>query len=106
LVEPFLFEVSVTRRGHLAVAGQIDLDTAPILRRALAGALAELAIPPALVVDLSAVDFIDAAGIGVLVGVANRARRAGGGMALRAPSPTVVRVLALVGLTGAFPLVD
>ena len=39
-----------------------------------------------LAVDMSDVTFIDAAGIGVLVAAANRARETGGGLLLLAPS--------------------
>ena len=47
---------------------------------------------------MSGVTFIDAAGIGVLVAAANRARRAGGGLTLLAPSPQVRRLLDVLHL--------
>jgi anti-anti-sigma regulatory factor len=42
----------------------------------------------------------------VLAGTAHRARRAGGCVALRAPSRAACRVLRAVGLDRAFPIVD
>ena len=52
---------------------------------------------------MSGVTFIDAAGIGVLVAAANRARRAGGGLSLVAPSRQVRRVLDLLHLDAILP---
>ena len=102
LAEPYPLEARRVRRGLVEVVGSVDLDTAPILRRALADALADLGRGQTLVVDLSAVDFIDAAGMGVLVGTANQARRGGGQLALCSPSPAVRRVLQVVQLDGVF----
>ena len=55
------------------------------------------------VVDLAAVSFIDAAGLGVLLGAH---RRRAGGLALRAPSRCVRRLLALTGHDATFPLLE
>ena len=56
-----------------------------------------------LAVDVSGVAFIDAAGIGVLVAAANRARQAGGGLTLLAPSPQVRRLLDVLHLDAVLP---
>ncbi len=53
-----------------------------------------------LAVNMSGVAFIDAAGIGVLVAAANRAREAGGGLSLLAPSWQVRRLLDVLHLDG------
>ena len=71
--------------------GEIDISTCPAIRRfllaAISGGHAHLAV------DMSGVTFIDASGIGVLVAAASRARQAGGGLSLLAPSPQVRRLL-------------
>jgi anti-sigma B factor antagonist len=87
--------------GPLAVvfvAGEIDLSTMPELRRTLTKVIA----PPReeVVVDLAAVEFIDASGVGVLVGAAGEAARAGVKFRLQALSPQVERVLHLAQLDG------
>ena len=51
-----------------------------------------------LAVDMSGVTFIGAAGIGVLVATANRAREAGGGLSLLAPSRQVRQLLDILHL--------
>jgi anti-sigma B factor antagonist len=80
----------------VVVAGEIDLSTMPELRLTLANVIT----PPReeVVVDLAAVEFIDASGVGVLVGAAGEAARAGVKFRLHAPSPAVERVLNLAKL--------
>jgi anti-anti-sigma factor len=52
---------------------------------------------------MTGVAFIDAAGIGVLVAAANRAREAGGSLSLLALSPQVRRVLHVFHLDAILP---
>jgi hypothetical protein len=59
-----------------------------------------------LAVDMSGVAFIDASGIGVLVAAANRARLAGGGLTLLAPSPQVRRLLDILHLDAVLPAAE
>ena len=54
----------------LAVEGEIDIATAPVLDAAVAEALAEK--PAALVIDLSAVTFLASAGVRILVQTAEQ----------------------------------
>ncbi|MFI8461996.1 STAS domain-containing protein [Kitasatospora sp. NPDC085464] len=83
--EPF-----VVRAG-----GEIDLDTAPTLRRALAAALAS---HREVVLDLSEVTFMDCAGLGALVQACDQADRRGRRLILRGAGRCVVRLLELTGL--------
>jgi anti-sigma B factor antagonist len=80
----------------VAVAGEVDLATVGELRSTLDWVMA----PPRaeVVVDLAAVEFIDASGLGALVGAAAAAARAGVRFRLQAPSPPVERVLELAGI--------
>ena len=88
----------------VAVHGELDLDGAPELRRALIEAIDEHPGRP-LVVDLEGVDFIDSAGLGVLVGGLKRAQgRRGRARAGGAPASSVIRVLELTGLTRVFEI--
>jgi anti-anti-sigma factor len=52
---------------------------------------------------MSGVTFIGAAGIGVLVAAASRAREAGGGLSLVAPSRQVRWLLGVLRLDAALP---
>lgn len=92
--------------GYVAVAlsGEIDLATAPVLRDVLIQATS-LAVT-GVIVDLDGVTFVDAAGLGVLVGADKRAGHLPGGLRLVAVSARVRRLLALLGLDrhlAAFP---
>jgi hypothetical protein len=53
-----------------------------------------------VVVDLSAVTFMDASIVGALVGSRNRLRSKSQSLELRAPSPRALRVIQLCGLVG------
>ena len=81
--------------------GEIDIATCPAIQRSLMAAISGRNIQ--LSVDMSGVAFIDAVGIGVLVDAANRARKAGGGLSLLAPSWPVRRLLDVLDLDGILP---
>ena len=87
----------------VAVRGDLDLDGGEDLRTALRQALDE---DPGrrIVVDLEGVDFMDSAGIGVLVGGRERARGNDGDLVLVATGRSVLRVLALTGLDRVFEI--
>ena len=87
----------------VAVHGELDFETAPELRRALIEAIGEQPGRP-LVVDLEGVDFIDSAGLGVLVGGLKRVKDGGGELALVATGRSVIRVLELTGLSRVFDI--
>ena len=81
--------------------GEIDIATAPAIRRLLMAAISGGDVH--LAVDMSGVAFIGADGIGVLVAAANRAREAGGSLSLLAPSPQVQWLLDVLHLDGILP---
>jgi anti-anti-sigma factor len=87
--------------GAVLVSGEVDLDTAPemgrMLQRALDGGQTDL------IVDMTRCQFIDCAGLGVLVGMANTSRFRGGTITLRRPGPRVVLVRDLAGLGDVLP---
>src|SRR5579875_3692136 len=77
--------------------GELDIATVPWLRERLTGLAAE---GRPVVVDLGQVSFLGAAGLGVLVGAANRAEASGGSLHLARARPQVRRLLRLTGLDG------
>ena len=82
--------VSNPPSATVVLDGEIDIATAPAIRRFLMAAINGGNVH--LAVDMSGVTFIGAAGIGVLVAAANRAREAGGGLSLLAASRQVQRL--------------
>jgi len=93
--------VSDPPSAAVALDGEIDIATAPAIRRLLMAAISGGDVH--LAVDMSGVTFLGAAGIGVLVAAANRAREAGGSLSLLAPSPQVQRLVDVLHLDGILP---
>jgi anti-sigma B factor antagonist len=87
----------------VAVRGDLDLDGGEDLRAALRQAMDEDRARR-IVVDLEGVDFMDSAGLGVLVGGRERARGNDGDLVLVATGRSVLRVLALTGLDRVFEI--
>ncbi|HEU4349160.1 MAG TPA: sigma-70 family RNA polymerase sigma factor, partial [Actinoplanes sp.] len=79
------------------VSGEVDRDTAGRLRISLRHAVCQ-APPDRLVVDLSAVPLVDAAGVAVLLDAASAASVAGVEFSLTATQPYVLRILGVSGL--------
>jgi anti-sigma B factor antagonist len=92
----------LAKSAVVAVGGEVDLATSPEMHRVLSEALRSGAVD--MVIDLRAVDFMDASGIGVLVEIASSARAGGGRVLLRRPSRRVLRVLDLLQLEDVLPL--
>jgi anti-sigma B factor antagonist len=82
----------------VAITGEIDIATS----QAMQDALATEPGPAHLEVDMSAVTFMDASGIGVLLAARQRAVDGGGSLTLRAPSWAVRRVTGVLGLDELF----
>ena len=85
----------------VTVAGEIDIATVARLRERLFG-LAASGCP--LVADLDQVSFMDAAGLGVLVGAARRAAAAGASLHVVCARRQIRRLFGLTGLDRQIPL--
>jgi anti-sigma B factor antagonist len=97
--------VDVSRRGRwsvVAVAGEVDVATAPRLRERLIGLVNDGCYH--IVVDLAAVDFIDSTGLGVLISGLKRVRTHDGELALVCTEARILKVFEITGLTKVFPL--
>ena len=89
--------IEVSAEGQVwrvAVRGDLDCTSADRLRACLRELHRQRA---PVVVDLEHVDFVDSAGIGVLVGADRAARRSGQPFSLHSPSRAVRNVLDLSG---------
>ncbi|MGW2786205.1 STAS domain-containing protein [Streptomyces populi] len=88
----------------VTVAGELDVETAPELHDRLADQVR--GGRRHLLLDLSAVPFMDSSGINALLKAHDTAGRAGGGVCLVSPAPAVQRVLDLTGVSLAITSVD
>ena len=80
----------------LCLAGELDLSDVAMLWEAAAGALN--AAPSRLVLDVSAVTFIDSSILGALIRINRSAKEQGASFSLRQPPHVVTRLIHLSGL--------
>ncbi|MEU0571806.1 STAS domain-containing protein [Nonomuraea sp. NPDC005983] len=102
-----VLEMTRHRHGELVVvslAGEVDVDNVSKVRKCLDEAVEDHG--PRLVVDLSALTFIDTTGLGVLVRLLANLRDRDGTMALVAPDGQVLRRLRRTNLAPLFPIYD
>ena len=78
------------------VLGELDLISAPCLQEELLGILVQRGNK--VILDLSRLTFMDAAGLRVLLAINRRAGLLGGTFSLAAPQGSVARILELTGL--------
>ncbi|PJE97309.1 anti-sigma factor antagonist [Streptomyces carminius] len=81
----------------VAVAGEIDMETAPALRTRALEVIAQG--HPRLILDLAAVTFCDSSGLNVLINIVRCAKAAGGSLALAAVPDRLARMLDFTGVS-------
>lgn len=86
------------------VSGEVDMSNAEFLAASLRPVLA--AEPLRIVIDLSDVSFLAAAGLHVLLHLRREAEQQASGLVLRAPSPAVRRVIDITGMHRVFDIDD
>jgi anti-anti-sigma factor len=98
------FDVSVDRVGGVlrcVVTGDVDVATAAELRETLLALIG--AGERRIVLDVSAVPFLDSTGLGVLMEAHRALRPHSGELALVGAGPALVRLLTLTNLSRALP---
>jgi anti-sigma B factor antagonist len=88
----------------IMVTGEIDVATAPQLREALHGVIAQG--QATVVLDLLAVTFLDSTALGVLVGGLKRCRELGGELHIVVTDPRIKKIFEITGLDKVFPIVN
>ncbi|MFF5805157.1 STAS domain-containing protein [Streptomyces sp. NPDC012746] len=88
------------RTAVVAVAGELDHDTAEPLREAMSEALRQGA--ERIVVDCGRLDFCDSTGLNILLRGRLEARESGSLVELAALRPTVARMFDITGAKGVF----
>lgn len=82
--------------------GELDAFTVTQFRQSLA----ELASHSRLLIDMSAVPFVDSAGLGALIGGIRRTRELGGDVAVACNRPTLTRLLKTTGFDRIVTVVE
>jgi anti-sigma B factor antagonist len=104
-LEPAQLELS-SRMGPdgyqvISVAGELDIATAEKAYTYISEIIDSWPVP--VTVDLSGLTFCDASGLGVLAKAARHARQAGRQLSLTSARPSLLRLMRMTGLDGAFP---
>jgi|tagenome__1003787_1003787.scaffolds.fasta_scaffold20876685_2 anti-anti-sigma factor len=97
-------EAHAGSQAVLALAGDIDITTAGMMREAAARCLRGQ--PASLALDLRRLDFCDCAGVRALRWAQHRAATAGSGFRIIAPRPQVRRILALAEASDLLAAID
>ena len=106
VADPMTFGIETVpaeRHVVIAVSGDVDIATAPMLRASLADAVAGY---PAVVVDLALVGFMDSTGLGELVTAFKRAAATGRPLVLARPQRIVKNALRLVQIDTVIDVYD
>jgi anti-sigma B factor antagonist len=101
----FAIEDRVVEDGtHIvAVAGEIDLFTAPEFKQRVSAPIDEGRTR--VVVDLTETTFIDSSSLGVLIGAHRRLRRLDGTLVIVCSNDAIVKTFRITGLDGVFTIV-
>lgn len=89
-------------RAVIAVSGEMDLTTEPVLHRLFVSAL-DLA-PNSIAIDLGGVTFLDAAGVGALLAAASLAGERGCEVTIEGARPAVAKVLRMLDVHDRLPI--
>jgi anti-sigma B factor antagonist len=89
-------------RHVVAVAGEIDLFTAPELKAALSEAVE--AGRSRIVVDLTQTTFLDSTALGVLIGAVKRLRSRDGVLTIANTDPNIAKTFEITGLDQIFTI--
>jgi anti-sigma B factor antagonist len=87
----------------VAVAGEIDLFTAPEFKQRVAAPIDAGRLH--VIVDLTATTFIDSSSLGVLIGAHRRLRRLGGALAIVSTGEAIAKTFRITGLDSVFRIV-
>jgi anti-sigma B factor antagonist len=99
------FEIKTEKLGDvtvIALAGEVDLYTAPEFKEALLEAIADGV--RTVIVDLTDTTFIDSTTLGVLVGGLKRLRPEDRTLALVCSDQNITKIFEITGLDKVFPI--
>lgn len=107
--DPITFDFALSEErlengAHVvAVSGEVDIFTAPDLKRTIARAIEGGA--RLLVVDLTHTRFLDSTALGVLIGAVKRLRPLDGRLAIVNTEPSTAKTFQITGLDRIFTIV-
>ena len=88
--------------AHLALRGELDMLSAPLLARRIQAATRRC--PDRIVLDLRDLRFMDVSGLRAILDAARSARRDGRSLVIANPMPHIVRLLELTAIDQSLEL--
>ena len=92
----------IGERTVIAVGGEVDVYTAPMLRDKISDLVSAGDIN--LIVDMEKVEFLDSTGLGVLVGGLKKVRADGGSIQLICNQERLLKIFRITGLAKVFTI--
>jgi anti-sigma B factor antagonist len=86
----------------IGLGGEVDVYTSPRLKQEMVDLLNRGTTR--LIIDLSAVEYLDSTGLGVLIGGLKRARERDGDLRLICDNLRILRIFEITGLTKIFDI--
>ena len=91
-------------RVTISIDGELDAYTAPQLKEALSGVIADG--EREVVLDARGVTFLDSTGLGTIVHGHKRLKEHGGSLAITKPRSSVFKVIEMTGLHRLIPVLE
>jgi anti-anti-sigma factor len=82
----------------IALVGELDPHTAPLLEHEIADGLADEVSPRRVILDVAELGFMDSSGLRVIIRAHQELEARGAQLVLRSPSETVLRLLEITDL--------
>lgn len=99
-------KVTYERRGEdliIHIHGEIDHHSAVIVRTSIDEEII-VSQPKQVLLELSAVDFMDSSGLGLIMGRYALVKHYGGTVSVLDPSPAVIKIMKLAGMERIVPI--
>jgi len=101
-------QISSRREGNdsavLSLQGEVDVSNSDLVKNAAVSLLADNV--QRLVIDLSGAEYLDSAGLGILVGLLKRVNESARSLVIAGARPQVKRVFEITRLNGVFTMRD
>ena len=101
-------QISSRREGNdsavLSLQGEVDVSNSDLVKNAAVSLLADNV--QRLVIDLSGTEYLDSAGLGILVGLLKRVNESARSLVIAGARPQVKRVFEITRLNGVFTMCD
>jgi|AGTN01.1.fsa_nt_gi anti-anti-sigma factor len=91
---------------YIKLSGELDQSSAPALRARIDSLIASSDAYDKVIIDMSALNFMDSAGVGLIMGRYKMVKNRNKILFIRSPSPAVDKVLNVSGIYSVIPKIE